>query len=398
MSTTTAPLITIYVRHAPGCKYSADETAKRCNCRKHLRWSQGGKQYRRKADTRSWAEAEQVKRDLEDQLSGRAAEQLKVDSSTKLLAEAIEVFITDKTTQGLSESVVGGYRLLLNRLRTFCDARSIYTVRGLTADVLTMFVSNWSTLYPSSITRQKRRERLRSFLRYCYEAQWLERVPAVTRFKVDEPETLPLTAEEFTRLLAHINTMDAKRWDGKTGTTGKTRDRLRALILLMRWSGLSIRDAATLERNRIVLREDGVYRVTTSRTKTGTDVSVPIPPAVAEEVLDLDNSNPRYLFWTGEGRGETIANVWTTRYIRPLFDAAKIPCGGHMVSHRLRDTFAVDLLEKGVPMEEVAALLGNSLRVCEKHYAKWSKGRQDRADALVMGTWATPETGKQART
>jgi hypothetical protein len=56
----------------------------------------------------------------------------------------------------------------------------------------------------------------------------------------------------------------------------------------------------------------------------------------------------------------------------------------------------VDLLEKGVPMEEVAALLGNSLRVCEKHYAKWSTGRQDRADALVMGTWATLETGKQA--
>jgi hypothetical protein len=148
MSTTTAPLVAIYVRHTPGCKYSADETARRCNCRKHLRWSQGGKQYRRKANSRSWAEAEQVKRDLEDQLSGRATEQLKVDSTAKLLDAAIEVFITDKTTQGLSDSVVGRYRLLLNRLRTFCDARSTYTVRGLTADVLTMFVSDWSTLLP----------------------------------------------------------------------------------------------------------------------------------------------------------------------------------------------------------------------------------------------------------
>jgi hypothetical protein len=71
-----------------------------------------------------------------------------VDSTAKLLDAAIEVFITDKTTQGLSDSVVGRYRLLLNRLRTFCDARSTYTVRGLTADVLTMFVSDWSTLLP----------------------------------------------------------------------------------------------------------------------------------------------------------------------------------------------------------------------------------------------------------
>ena len=61
-----------------------------------------------------------------------------------------------------------------------------------------------------------------------------------------------------------------------------------------------------------------------------------------------------------------------------------------MVSHRLRDTFAVRLLEKGVPMEEVAKLLGNSIRVCERHYSAWVQGRQDRADALVMGTWDAP--------
>src|ERR1700679_94676 len=48
-----------------------------------------------------------------------------------------------------------------------------------------------------------------------------------------------------------------------------------------------------------------------------------------------------------------------------------------MVSHRLRDTFAVDLLSKGVPMEEVSRLLGHtSTRTTEKSYAKWSKGRQ----------------------
>jgi hypothetical protein len=38
-------------------------------------------------------------------------------------------------------------------------------------------------------------------------------------------------------------------------------------------------------------------------------------------------------------------------------------------------------------MEDVARALGNSLRVCEKHYAKWSKGRQDRLNTLVRGTF-----------
>jgi integrase len=357
-----------------------------------LRWTKDGKQHRRKANTRSWQEAEQVKRELEDELSGKTAEraakaaeraeqQAKQDASIKLLADAVEKFITDKTTAGLSSSVIGGYRLMLDRLKAYCHGRNLYTVGGLTPDVLTEFVSDWPTLYPSSITRQERRGKLRSFLHYCYEAQWLDRVPAVTKFKVNKAPTLPLTDEEFNHLLANVNVVEANRWDGKTGTSAKTRDRLRAIILLMRYSGLAIRDASTLERNRIVHGEDGVYRVITSRTKTGTHVSVPIPPAVAEEILALENSNPKYLFWTGQGTGQTIANVWTVRYIRPLFDAAQVKCEGHMVSHRLRDTFAVGLLKKGVPTEEVAKLLGNSIRVCEKHYSAWVKERQDRADA-----------------
>jgi integrase/recombinase XerD len=70
----TAPIIAIFVRHSADCKYAGDEFAKRCNCRKHFRWTQNGEQYRRKAGTRSWAEAEEQKRKLEDQLAGRPAD------------------------------------------------------------------------------------------------------------------------------------------------------------------------------------------------------------------------------------------------------------------------------------------------------------------------------------
>jgi integrase len=54
----------------------------------------------------------------------------------------------------------------------------------------------------------------------------------------------------------------------------------------------------------------------------------------------------------------------------------------------LRDTFAVDLLEKGVPLEEVSKLLGHeSIKTTERHYSKWMKGRQDRLDNLVTESW-----------
>ena len=70
--------------------------------------------------------------------------------------------------------------------------------------------------------------------------------------------------------------------------------------------------------------------------------------------------------------------------LRQLFKDAGLQSDGYMVSHRLRDTFAVDLLEKGVPLEEVSKLLGHeSIKTTERHYAKWVKGRQERLDALV---------------
>jgi hypothetical protein len=45
---------------------------------------------------------------------------------------------------------------------------------------------------------------LAPFLRYCYEAQWLIRVPSLLKIKVDEPPTMPLTAEEYDGLLKAI--------------------------------------------------------------------------------------------------------------------------------------------------------------------------------------------------
>ncbi|MGC1647732.1 MAG: tyrosine-type recombinase/integrase [Candidatus Sulfotelmatobacter sp.] len=47
--------------------------------------------------------------------------------------------------------------------------------------------------------------------------------------------------------------------------------------------------------------------------------------------------------------------------------------------HMLRDTFAVEMLLAGVPLEQVSILLGHkSVKITEKHYAPWVKARQER--------------------
>jgi site-specific recombinase XerD len=377
-SVTPGPaIITIFVRHSAECKYAGDEFEKRCRCPKHLRWSHERKQHRVSARTRSWAEAEKTKREIEDQLAGRVPD-VKVEEAHRTIQASIEPFLTDKQVQGVTSSVMGKYKRELGRLREHCEGQRIFTLQGSTRELLAGFCATWPEVYPSSYTRSKVRERVRTFLRYCYESQWLPRIPQLPKIKVEEPPTLPLTAPEYARLLAAIVTTVTKDMQTK----------VHALIQLMRWSGLAIRDALTLKRSEIQHdKQKRLYRIVTARQKTGTHVSVPIPPAIAKELLAVANGNAEYIFWSGEGEEESITKSWAKLYLAPLFEAAKLSSNGYLKSHRLRDTFAVDLLEKGVPLEEVSKLLGHeSIKTTEKHYAKW--GRQDRLGNLVTATWA----------
>jgi len=94
------------------------------------------------------------------------------------------------------------------------------------------------------------------------------------------------------------------------------------------------------------------------------------------------------------------------RYLASLFRLAGVQ-RGH--AYRFRDTFAVELLLAGVPLERVSVLLGHSsVRITEKHYAPWVLARQGQLEAEVMRTWGkdtlvlastkgTPEVQKNDR-
>lgn len=55
--------------------------------------------------------------------------------------------------------------------------------------------------------------------------------------------------------------------------------------------------------------------------------------------------------------------------------------------HMFRHTLARDLLERGTPMEEIAELLGNSMKVVEKYYSKWDVRRQVRLEKRLEEFW-----------
>jgi integrase/recombinase XerD len=383
----TIPSIEIFVRHSAACPRLDDPEYKKCNCPKHLRYTHNGKQRRQSAKTRSWKLAEERRRKLEAQFE--AADPTKPITVTveakggTTIEQAIDLFVSDKRSQGVSGEVLKKYERELDRLKEFMAKRSKFFPNEISVGDLTEFRAGWNVLYPSSTTRSKVQERLRGFLRYCLASNLITRIPILSPIQVTTPPTLPLDDDQYTKLLGVI--------PDEFSDTKATR--VRALIRLMRYSGLAIRDAVTLERTELHHdKHKSLYRIVTARQKTGTHVSVPIPHDVAEEVLSVMklNESPRYIFWnSGTGTERTVVTNWQ-HDVKQTFTAAGMP-DGH--SHQLRDTFAVSLLQKGVPMEEVSKLLGHtSIKTTEKHYAPWVTARQDRLDSLVVATFAKAGT------
>ena len=63
-----------------------------------------------------------------------------------------------------------------------------------------------------------------------------------------------------------------------------------------------------------------------------------------------------------------------------------------------RDTFAVEMLLAGVPLEQVSILLGHkSVKITEKHYAPWVKARQEQLATSVRKAWAVSDTENKKR-
>ena len=136
----------------------------------------------------------------------------------------------------------------------------------------------------------------------------------------------------------------------------------------MRWSGLRIRDAVTLERHRLAGDSLLLYQA-----KTGQAVYVPLPDYVVDALVNIPSPrpNPRYFFWSGNGNAKSVVADWQRAY-RRLFELADIRkldgekkrCHPHM----FRDTFAVEMLLAGVPIDQVSTLLGHSsVKITERH-------------------------------
>ena len=223
----------------------------------------------------------------------------------------------------------------------------------------------------------KKDGRLKAFFRAAFIRKWIDDNPAMALRgpKPTSRPTLPFTQGEMTRILTAV-----EHYPDKSGKTGRDNAvRLRAFILTLRYTGMRIGDVTSLSVDRVAGNRIFLYTA-----KTGVPVSCVLPRFVAEALKTMPRPSEKYYFWTGNSTLHTAIGIWQ-RSLKNLFKLAKISRG---YAHRFRDTFSVELLLAGVPMEEVSILLGHSnIKITQQHYSPWVRDRQLQLEADLERAW-----------
>ena len=351
-------MLSIYRRHRKNCPHGRKgRKFYKCSCPV---WTEGtlhGKRYGRSLKTTDWQKAR------------RKADRLESPDSTieKPINEAVEAWFTHLQ---IADSTRTKYRNVLRALERFCDQSGYSKVGDLTIEVLDDFrstrkVAPWTSVRDLQVLRQ--------WLAFCFDRKWTDSNPAkqIKPPKNAKPRPVePYTTDEMASIINACNRIGKHHYE---------RLRARALVLLMRFTGLRITDAILLRRDRI---RDG--RIMLFTQKTGGHILLPVPKEV-QDTLDMlpaprgDGRDRGYYFWNGIISKRGALGV-AERTLQRVFEIAGIP-GGH--AHRFRHTLATQILTDGGTEQDAADVLGISPSIVHKHYAKWTTQRQERIFRLM---------------
>ena len=294
------------------------------------------------------------------------------------IGESVEKYLASHG-QAVGTKTLGQHRLLLARLDAHCTKHGVRYTSGLTVDLLeTFLVEGFPGLKDTS--KASGIAKLRCFLRTAYRRGWIPEhlVDRLTTFRgAGHEQKEPFSEEEVTLILA-----EASKLKGGTHGYAKQPHTLQLLLRLMLETGLRIGDAVRYDPE-VCERSEHLWVHTFVPQKSRRPVPI---EAYLQEPLKLAIDKCTWLSadlpfsWGMFANESYLANEVYYR-MRTIGERCGVP---DCRPHRLRDTFAVRALLRGIPLEDLSRLLGHSsVKVTEMHYAKWTRARKARLERLM---------------
>jgi integrase/recombinase XerD len=286
----------------------------------------------------------------------------------KSVREAVEAFIAQHADT--STETQRKYGRILRYLREYLDGAGITAIEKVTLASLDNYVAarrkpNW--------TWRKELEILRQFFGFCEKRQWCGDNPAadIKLPRLEENDDIvPYSQQEIVQII---------RACGDFGKTPYERLRARAMVLLMRHTGMRISDVVTLSREHIkgrhlekrAIKNRRMIRVEVPQVVTDALNMLPHPKAAAKD--------SRFYFASGSASIRSLVKG-AERTLSAVFKRAGVL---NAYPHKFRHTLASELLGKGESIEMVASILADTPAIVSRHYAKWTPELQTRQDQAI---------------
>jgi integrase len=396
---------TVVVRHSAGCRDRERGAGwRKCACPKSLVLYDGADKRNRRmsAKTRSWERAEAAAQEWldgfnPDKIELKALKAAK-EGATVTVEKAVGAYVADMVSRLGDNGTVRAARMLLGdvdpetaevrkrgKLLAWLDG--IDPRPAAVSDVTSSHLDSWRRTwrFGSDLTAADAVVKVRTFFRFCRSRGWLAADPSADfrRPKVRKgSRTTVFTDEQYAKVL------EAAKARGR---------RAEAFVEMLRWSGMSLVDAVQFRPAAL----DGdvlSYR----RQKTGTTAAPVVPAHVAALLRSVPtDGDPAAPFRDRSIPLSSDTDRWR-RLLQECFAEAGIESVRTDVGdrpphpHMLRDTFAVGHIRAGVPLLNVARMLGHSdTKVTERHYLPWVKEMDSHHAATVRAALA-PQLPKPA--
>jgi len=387
----------LYRRHRTECEGGHPEDArsgefeegrrgwKRCACLIHVSGTLGGKFNRKQTGKSEWDEAKTLLAAWQKAQSweGETAPLPKPDvppgPARMTIVAAAGAYLSHREGAKIANATLRKYKTFIKQLTDLADARGYMMLDQFTVGDIDVF---YGGLKLGARTKAKWLATLRGFFRFCVNRKWLTENPVSPDIKPPVganriANKAPYTDEELQRIIDACDKVGEVVW--KNGGEGGvwTGEDVKDFIWMMTYTGLRISDVGLFHFNRLKGNE-----VFLRAKKNGGEVFAYIPDWLRDRLNTRAKRCGSRLFIAGRSdRVDTITDMWR-RKINKVFELA----GGFEeppTPHRFRHTFARILLQRGVPVADVADLLGDDEKTVREHYSRWVPERQARLTKIL---------------
>jgi integrase len=393
-----AMALKLYRRHRKECEGSHAEDSrsgefeegrrgwKRCACLIHASGTLRGKFNRKQTGKSDWEGAKAVAagweaaRSWDEPAHGTVepAPEISKDEKRLTIEDVTEAYAASRKNLGIAAATLGKDRTLMKQLCGYCDSRGYVLMDQLTVTDMDKFYASWTD---GKRARAKKLERLKAFVKFCLKRKWLaenitEDLKAPEGSSIPANKT-PFTEEEIERIYAACDALGGPTRLGRGHREWSGND-VKDFVMFSLYTGMRISDVTTFNIRERLKGNDVFLRM----HKTKKELYTWIPDWLVARLREREQKHGPMIFRYGASNvAHTMVERWRIKLVK-VFKLAG-PFDEPPTSHRFRHTFVRILLEKGVPVADVAELIGDTEQVVRKHYAKWVPGRQARLTKIL---------------